>query len=521
MLSSQPLALRSQSRSCVLSIVYGNPKKRLLVLPTISIMYSLIALAIVASVLLLVDRVLLPYMADQGKIVAAGWLTDNQKIYDFMSGRNLADEKDPTWRSATYPVPTEAVPGEKRILVMGDSFVWGDGSANMNDIWWRRLQMELDRRGYHNVRVISAGLCGAATHRELKWAEKLVNVYKPDMIIWGYVTNDPEEGSEHSGQGIVKQIELPKDQAFDNVWGQATSLFPNFTRQLSGLRGQNLKHKYSGDKYGYDYNEWLKKILEGPNFDAYKLTVHRLADFVKEQKIPSMVMTLCMPWESPKVVIPVQKLFESNGVEFHNLLPVLGPWYKHLTDSGAAKGQLSLAVNPANGHPGVTMTNYYARQTVDILEKSFPQVLGEKTPEDKSAAAQEIKVNDFVPPSLSVTRPQDNIFGMYFPTKETDFISMPIKRPYVQLNLEKPAAFKEITIAGKGVKSCGVAVRSISRNNDDELPSIHDLGTKKGSGGSSFKLPAESWASTIDEILVTADVEGQDRIVLVKVEPQK
>lgn len=502
----------------MLSIVYGNPKKRLLVLPTISIIYALISLAIIVSVLLLVDRVFLPYMADQGKIVSQDWITDNSRIYDFMSGRNLANEQNPTWRSASFPVP-DVHPGDKRILVMGDSFVWGDGSANMNDIWWRRLQMELARRGYHNVQVISAGLCGAATHRELKWAEKLVSIYKPDMIVWGYVTNDAEEGSEHSGQGIVKQISLPKDEAFDNFWGTATNLFPYFTQQLSGLRGKNMTLKYSGPQYGYDYNTWTQKILEGPNFAQYQKTVQRLANFVKEAKIPSTVITLCMPWESPVIVDPVEKLFKADGLDYHNLLPVLGPWYKRLASSGLAKGPLSLAVNPANGHPGVTLTNFYACQTADILEKSYPQVLGKKTPDSQPDTSGPLQINDFVPPSLSVSSPKPNLFGLYFPTKDSDFLSMPIKRPYVQLNLLKPAALKEIEVAGKNLKSCSLAVRTIERNLSDEVVAYHDLGTKKGGGGR-FKFPAESWSGSVDEILLTAKVDGPDRIVLLKVEPQ-
>ena len=519
MLSSASSALRFLSRSCVLSIVYGNPKKRLLVLPPISIVYTLISIVIVLSILLLVDRVLLPYMAEQGKIVSQGWITDNGRLYEFMGGRNAANEDDPTWRTKTFPV-SDVKPGMKRILVMGDSYVWGDGSANMNDIWWRRLQIDLEKRGYHNVQVISAGLCGAATHRELRWAQKLVNVYKPDMIVWGYVTNDPEEGSDMSGKGIVKQIQLPKDQGFDNFWQQATTFFPNFTQQLSGLRSKNMTAKYSGPIYGYDYGTWAQKILEGENWKSYEKTIERLGKFVHDSKIPSTVVTLCNPWEAESSVKPVQKLFESQKVEFHDLLPELGPWYKQLVSSGYAKGPLSLAVNPANGHPGVTLTDFYARKTIDILEKEFPQVLGEKTSPAPAKSGTKLEVNDFVPPSLSVSSPKPNILGFYFPTKETDFLSMPLKRPFVQLNLAKPMAFKQIELAGKDMKTCGLAVRSIDENGTDVVVAIHDLGKAKGKGGGTFKLPAESWAQHIDEILVTADVDGPDRVVLLKAEQE-
>lgn len=497
------------------AIVYGTKQQRLLVLPVISIAYFLISVLIILSMAIIVDKVLLPGLEDDRRVVAQGWTDDNNRIIRFMFDRNQANFDNPIWRSAIFPVK-EAHPGKKRILVMGDSFVWGDGSSNMNDIWWRQLQGELHRRGYNDVEVIAAGLCGASTHVELDWAKNLVAKYKPDMIVWGYVSNDPEEGSNNSGHGIVKQITLPPDSTFDKLWSSSGRFFPNFTVQLSSLRNRNLSAKLSGPKYGYDYIDWRNKILEEPNFAVYKETVANLAKFLHSLDIPCTFITLCMPSESAEHFAPAEKLFKKNGIEFHNLLDPMISWNARLMERGLLKGVLALGVNPANGHPNVTATHFYAIQSANILEKSYKKVLGEKS---NSNGEKSILVNDFVPPTLGVSNPKPNIFGMYYPTKEADFLTMPVRRPFVQLNLSAPVALKEIHVVGKNLQSSAVAVRAQDTSMSDIVVAVHDLGSKKG-GGCTFKLPAEHWNSAVDEILVTAHIDGPDRLLLVELVPQ-
>ena len=56
-----------------------------------------------------------------------------------------------------------------RIVVIADSFSWGDGLANINDVWWRQIERELERRGYTDVEVLALGWNGAQTKEELAW----------------------------------------------------------------------------------------------------------------------------------------------------------------------------------------------------------------------------------------------------------------------------------------------------------------------------------------------------------------
>ena len=499
----------------VSSVAQNQPKRRVVVLPMLSLVYLLSSILIILSVATLIDRVLLPMYEDQGKIVGREWTADNTKLISLMYQRNLADRNNPIWRSKVFPV-SESHPGKKRILVMGDSFVWGDGNSNFNDTWWRQLQLELSRRGYSDVEIIGAGLGGAATHTEIDWAEKLVKQYTPDMIIWGYVPNDPDEGSDKAGMGFVKQLNLPEDNTWKPISSAISHWFPNLAFQLDELRHKNMMKEMSGAEHGYAYTEWEMKLLEGQNFDAYKKTVARLADFAKESALPGFVVTLPMPvpaWTAK--YDPVAKVFKDAGVRFENLLQAMVDWQKNKHEEYNAT---QLAVSPANGHPGLAATHFYATQVANILEKDYANNLGSKGAAPSSTNAY--VVNDYIPPSLSVTEPKPGVFAMYYPVDEKkETLSMPMRHPFVQLNLANPAAIKEIHVIGKNMSGCTLAVRGQDPADIGNSAKVIQLGTKKGTG-CIFKLPEAKWTGAVDEFMISADFDGPDHVVLLELVSQ-
>ena len=181
--------------------------------------------------------------------------------------------------------------GKSRILVIGDSFVWGDGYVNANDIWWRQLERELHRRGYWDVEVVAAGFLGASTQDQLTWlrAGGLARLGSPDLVILGYVTNDPDI-RDATGASMVLQIgrDIPLRQwrVLDRSIGRVT---PNLAGQLK----QRLTAKWqAGVRDAYPYGEWELKLLEPPNIDAYRDVVGELGAFLRGTGIPYFVVTL-------------------------------------------------------------------------------------------------------------------------------------------------------------------------------------------------------------------------------------
>jgi hypothetical protein len=131
------------------------------------------------------------------RLATRSWQQENERINEnnFTKVRLAPDEW--IWRSQGFPA-TEERRKAHRILVVGDSFVWGDGYVNANDIWWRQSN-ELRRRGMPTSSD-GARRRGASTRNELERLRKVLPRYRPDLVIWSYVTNDADEG-------LVKQFD--------------------------------------------------------------------------------------------------------------------------------------------------------------------------------------------------------------------------------------------------------------------------------------------------------------------------
>ena len=75
-------------------------------------------------------------------------------------------------------------PDTKRILVLGDSFVWGYG-VNEEEVLTRRMEA-----GLPGVEVINAGATAYGTAQELLWLEREGLKYHPDLVVLVLYKND-------------------------------------------------------------------------------------------------------------------------------------------------------------------------------------------------------------------------------------------------------------------------------------------------------------------------------------------
>ena len=82
--------------------------------------------------------------------------------------------------------------GRKRVLLIGDSFVYGTGVANPDDMLGQRLEDELNLIvGKNAFDVQTIGLHGASTVEESEWlTDELLSELDPDLIVVGLVPND-------------------------------------------------------------------------------------------------------------------------------------------------------------------------------------------------------------------------------------------------------------------------------------------------------------------------------------------
>lgn len=81
----------------------------------------------------------------------------------------------------------EIIGTKNRILVLGDSFVFGWGIRDSEDRFSNILEAKLS-----NYEVINFGIIGANTEKELEILKEYGLKYNPDLVIMAYVLNDAE-----------------------------------------------------------------------------------------------------------------------------------------------------------------------------------------------------------------------------------------------------------------------------------------------------------------------------------------
>ncbi len=439
------------------------------ILPVSSIYYLISLVLIIVFSAIILDRLLLPSVEEKRMVECSdAWKKENDLINENNRGKL---GKGLVWHSAGFGVSIDKKV-DKRILVMGDSYVWGDGYANMNDLWWRQLELELHKRGYTDLEVIAAGRSGWNTRWQFKLARKIVPILNQDIVIWGYVTNDPDEGvvSQATGPKPDKYIEEMLEQ--DTFYGLLERLqpcFPRLTYALKKFRKRKLLNvNPPPSRLGYPYEIWELKILEEPNFSKYRKTIRELADNINHSGIPHFFVTLGGGFNYMKWWMrykPVEKLFKAFGIPFYNNLDLT---INHFSDE--AYSPLQLAINPANGHPGFILTNFYAKYVADILERDFPEVLPDKQHEEAV-----FDINDWVPYNLRIAQ-EENIVRFVYPKKEELMRRMPYGYKYVQLNLARPVNISRIKLKGEFLDQARL---DLTFHDIDDIE-VHQMEQKKG-----------------------------------------
>jgi lysophospholipase L1-like esterase len=392
-------------------------------------------------------------------VVSNEWTLENSRI-NAMNGEKVAaaTPRDPVWRSRGIPPPPPN--GAKyRILILGDSFVWGDGYANANDIWWRQLDRELKHRGYREVEVVAAGLNGASTQEQLRWLRDLplLDQVKPDLVIVGYVTNDPDVLSP-VGEPYVKQIgrevAIPTWARLDRTLGRVV---PTLVAQLKPRLTEKWASRVEG---AYAYADWELKLLESPNIEAYGEVLRELGTVLRSRSLPVLFVTLpnypSREYHEPRYR-PVKPLFQEAGLAFYDLLGDFVQEYP-MTAGGVSRSVLHWGINPANSHPGPESTRFYARKVVDILERQHAELLEPQSPAPRDVRP---RINDWMPPNLGVRSLSSDEWLLSLPPAGAALPRLPMGEPHVILAFDTPAAIRAVVLEGADLREAKLWFTSV------------------------------------------------------------
>ncbi len=343
------------------------------------------------------------------------------------------------------------------IVVIGDSFVWGQSSLNRNEIFWRLLETNLRAQGY-NVRVYGVAIIGANAYDELKWLTEssLVEDLRPDLIVFGYLYNDPDDSSTEDE--ILRGASYV-DGAKNKLVAAISKLLPNIGERLANF--VTAKTMYTADGTYVRLNS-VPPILKGEILEKFRTGfIEPLDAFSARTQIPVALMTL--PIYQGKLI--QKALYEP----LHTLCGACG--HVALYDSVdafygsfvSAKHKANYSVNSADFHPGSATNYFYASYFEEFLKRDYSALLG--SPAETVADAAEPAINDATPkgvsPVLMRREAGECVYELNYPSKTAAhdvfgtpfrryYLTLPLEKDFIALSLAEPTDLSRIEVTGDG-----------------------------------------------------------------------
>ncbi len=213
---------------------------------------------------------------------------------------------------------------EKTILVLGDSFIWGDGLP-VESLVTTKLEKKLNEIGY-NVEVVNGGGGGGNAESEYNFLIKLAPIYKPSEVIVFFFTNDIIEDRPLE-KGTEKRVAVSWRQNIKEFL-RSRSHFIAFLYYLYKDRIVEIigvpKFMLPPDYFNLDDSK--------PGWKNFKIYALKMRDFCKDNNItfsyviiPTLtVLNEKYPYKEMHEAL--KKFFNESGIEFFDLFPVFSPY---------------------------------------------------------------------------------------------------------------------------------------------------------------------------------------------------
>ena len=235
--------------------------------------------------------------------------------------------------------PRSKPKGIFRIAVIGDSFIWGDGLP-YEQVWSHKLERKLLAK-YDSIEVLSWGRCGWSTLDEINFFKQHGKDYNIDLLIIGWVNNDPDVGKWPQ----IKVLDPAKEHPV------IYQIYPALAQRLA-----NSKEQAQVDK-------WFINLYSDENLHDYSMLLTEFRDYLAGQKIDAFfVMTPALLAAGQKEqYITVERIMNSVHFKCLNLFESTAEKFRNTPPS-------QLQANAVNLHPGALLTDEFATQVFHYLE---------------------------------------------------------------------------------------------------------------------------------------------------------
>lgn len=174
-----------------------------------------------------------------------------------------------------------------RILVVGDSFAWGDG-VHLEDTFAHRLETRLDvvSRG-RDFQVINWSRPGWNTVKEYRSVEANIDETSPDLLLLAFVLNDPEPFNPQKVAELRRGLQRREPQ------GRLSAYLHRHSR-LYALVSERLENT----RIRRAYTAYYLSLFEGPDWNNCLRALEKFRDLTHERSIP-MVLLVFPIFDSP------------------------------------------------------------------------------------------------------------------------------------------------------------------------------------------------------------------------------
>lgn len=246
--------------------------------------------------------------------------------------------------------PYEKVEGISRVLLLGDSMLAGFEVVK-EELIDSQLERLLNRnRKYRKYEVINAGVRGYGTDQSYLFLKTEGHKYSPDIIIYVFVGNDPQENItihkpgrmfgksyfmlDDSGQLVLKGVPVPHEFDPHDKWLMSDSMAQEYYNQAQP-----------------GYSKFVKRtpsILQAINDDFHALKIYKLVRSLFNQKNKQLVKPEYVKMHENRIL---RKLIERVGetartmkAEFlvYEITNGLGPFPSVPTDLGKICDELGI-----------------------------------------------------------------------------------------------------------------------------------------------------------------------------------
>lgn len=177
--------------------------------------------------------------------------------------------------------------GAFRILVVGDSFAWGDG-VYYEDAFPFRMETRLGAisRG-DRFEVINWSRPGWNTLRQLRSLEPRLEDLDPDLVVLAFVLNDPEPVERSELEAMLSAAEGREPEKGLSSWLFRTS-------RLYGLIWTRLENSRTHRELSNFYHE----LFVGEHWEACRRALKRMRNLVRRRGTP-MVLVVFPVFDGP------------------------------------------------------------------------------------------------------------------------------------------------------------------------------------------------------------------------------